>query len=85
MKRPETKDDGTIHLRAHIDGQQQAVTAVLAQSDYDRAVQAHRDKAMVTLKGDLERKGQRWWLLNGQVESVLPKPDEDAASEGEQL
>ncbi|MXY61919.1 MAG: hypothetical protein F4Y87_00430 [Synechococcus sp. SB0665_bin_28] len=85
LKRPETKDDGTIHLRAHIDGQQQAVTAVLAQSDYDRAVQAHRDKAMVTLKGDLERKGQRWWLLNGKVESVLPKPDEDAASEGEQL
>ena len=82
LKRPEAKDDGTIHLRTHIDGQQQAVTAVLAQSDYDRAVQAHRDKAMVTLVGDLERKGQRWWLLNPEVQAVLP--NEEAVPEGEQ-
>ncbi|HBP53971.1 MAG TPA: hypothetical protein DD643_06355, partial [Synechococcus sp. UBA8638] len=85
LKRPETKDDGTIHFKTRIEGQEQAVTVVLSQSDYDRAVQAHKEKAMVTLMGDLERKGQRWWLLNGQVESVLPSPDEDAAPEGGQL
>ena len=85
LKRSETQDDGIIHLTTHIDGQPQAVRAILEQSDYGRAVQAHKDKAMVTLKGDLERKGQRWWLLNGQVESVLSLPDEDAAPEGEQL
>jgi len=37
------------------------------------------------LKGGLEGKGRCWWLLDGQVESVLPIPDEDAAPEGEQL
>ena len=82
LKRSETQDDGTIHLTTHVDEQPQAVRAVLSQSDYDRAVQAHKDKAMVTLKGDLERKGQRWWLLNPQVEGVLP--NEDAVPEGEQ-
>ncbi|KKZ15478.1 MAG: hypothetical protein TH68_00075, partial [Candidatus Synechococcus spongiarum 142] len=82
LKRPETKDDGTIHLRTHVDGQPQAVTAVLAQSEYGRALQAHKDKAMVTLRGDLERKGQRWWLLNPQVESVLL--NEEGATEGEE-
>ncbi|MCY4331633.1 MAG: hypothetical protein OXC96_03830 [Cyanobacteria bacterium MAG CAR1_bin_15] len=84
LKRSETQDDGTIHLTTHVDEQLQAVRAVLSRSDYDRAVQAHKDKAMVTLKGDLERRGQRWWLLNPQVEGVLPLPDEDAAPEDEQ-
>ena len=85
LKRPETDDDGIVHLTTHIDGQPQAVRAILEQSDYGRAVQAHKDKAMVTLMGDLERKGQRWWLLNGQVESVLRLPNEDALPEGEQV
>ena len=83
LKRSKTEDDGIIHLTTHIDGQQQAVRAVLEQSDYGRAVQAHRDKAMVILTGDLERKGQRWWLLNGQVEAVIP--NEAVAPEDEQL
>ena len=81
LKRSETEDDGTIHLRAHIEGQERAVITVLAQSDYEKAVQAHGDKALVTLKGDLERRGQRWRLLNPQVEHVLP--NEDAVPESE--
>ncbi len=82
LRRPETEDDGTIRLKAHIEGQEQSVTTVLAQSDYEKAVQAHRDRAMVTLKGDLERQGQRWRLLNGQVEAVLA--NEAVAPEGEE-
>ena len=82
LKRPEAKDDGTVHLTTHINGKQQAVTAILEQSDYGRALQAHKDKAMVVLTGDLERKGQRWRLLNGQVEAVLA--NEAVAPEGEQ-
>lgn len=86
LRRPETEDDGIIHLTTHIDGRPQAVRAVLEQSDYGRAVQAHRDRAMVTLKGDLERKGQRWWLLNAQVEGVLQNDrEEEVAPEGEEL
>lgn len=83
LKRSETEDDGTIHLTTHIDGQPQAVRAVLGQSDYGRAVQAHRDKAIVILTGDLEPKGQRWQLLNGQIEAVMP--NEAVVPEDEQL
>ena len=85
LKRTETEDDGTIHLRGHIDEQEQevTVTTVLAQSDYEKVVQAHRDKAKVTVKGDLEPGGRYQQLLNPQVERIIP--NENAVSENEQL
>lgn len=83
LKRSEIEDDGIIHLRTHIDGQERAITTILPQLDYEKALQAHRDKAMVTLVGDLERKGQRWRLLNPQVEGVLRA--EAVVLEGEPL
>lgn len=81
LNRSETEDDGTIYFRARIAGQAQAITVTtdLAQSDYEKAVQAHGDKANVILTGDLERKDQHWCLLNPQVEGILPD------DEGEQL
>ena len=60
-----------IRLTTDIDGHQQSVVAVLERADYERAVQAHSDKAMVVLAGDLERKGQRWKLLNPHLENVI--------------
>ena len=70
--------DGTIRLRAEIDRQRQSVVAVLEQADYERAVQAHKDRAPVVLKGDLECTGQRWRLLNPQLESVLRDDGQDS-------
>ena len=71
LKRGEAEDDGTIRLATDIDGQRQSVVAVLEQADYERAVQAHKDRALVVLAGDLERTSQRWRLLNPHVEGVL--------------
>ena len=71
LKRGETEDDGTIRLATDIDGQPQSVVAVLEQADYERAVQAHKDRALVVLAGDLERAGERWRLLNPHVEGVI--------------
>ena len=71
LKHGEADYDGTIRLATDIDGQRQSVVAVLEQADYERAVQAHRDRAPVVLAGDLERTGQRWRLLNPHVERVL--------------
>ena len=71
LKRGETEDDGTIRLATHIDGQPQSVVAVLEQADYERAVQAHKDRALVVLAGDLERTGERWRMLSPHVEGVL--------------
>ena len=71
LKRDETEADGTISLSTSIDGQHLSVAAVLKQSDYEKAIQAHKDRAPVMLKGDLERSGQRWRLLNPRVTGVI--------------
>lgn len=71
LKRGESESDGTIRLATDIDGQQQSVIAVLEQADYEQAVQAHKDRALAVLTGDLERTGQQWRLLNPRVESVI--------------
>ena len=71
LKRGEAENDGTIRLATDIDGQPQSVVAVLEQADYERAVQAHKDRALVVLAGDLERTGERWRLLSPHVEGVL--------------
>ncbi|MDE0222729.1 MAG: hypothetical protein OXJ90_25910 [Spirochaetaceae bacterium] len=71
LKRGEAEDDGMIRLATDIDGKQQSVVAVLGRADYERAVQAHKDRALVVLAGDLERTGQRWRLLNSHVDGVL--------------
>ncbi|MCY4276908.1 MAG: hypothetical protein OXE81_03585 [Gammaproteobacteria bacterium] len=81
LKRDGEELDGTIKLKTEIDGQQQSVEAVLEQADYETALQAHRDRAPVELKGDLERTGQRWRLLNARVKRVL-RDDEQELGDG---
>ena len=75
LKRTEAEDDGTIRLATEIDGQQQSVVAVLEQADYEQAVQAHKDRSLLVLTGDLERTGQRWRLLSPHLESVVCDDD----------
>lgn len=77
LKRDPTTGDGTIHLAADIDGQCRSVSAVLDSEDYERAVLAHGDNALVILSGDLDRLGQRWRLLNPQLENVISDSDTD--------
>ena len=80
LKRAETDTKGTIALRASINGQNQVVVAVLKQSDYERAIQAHETKSPLVMEGDLERTGQRWRLLNPRIADVIlneDAPDED--------
>ena len=77
LKRPPADDDGSVTLRAPLDGQMQSVSATLKQSDYDRAIQAHRSKYPVILTGDLERYGQRWRLLSPRLVSVVESEEEE--------
>ena len=82
LKRDHSETDGTVTLRAHFDGKTQSVTAVLNESDYDRAIMAHRVKAPVIVDGDLDRFGQRWRLVNPRiVEVILAEDVEDAQLE----
>ena len=71
LKRDHSETDGTVTLRAHFDGKTQSVTAVLNESDYDRAITAHRVKAPVIVDGDLDRFGERWRLVNPRIAEVI--------------
>ena len=71
LRRGKTQDEGTIRIATSIDGRRQSVTAVLERSDYERAVQAHKNRAVIVLTGDLERMGQRWRLLNPRITDVI--------------
>ncbi len=77
LERTERDTDGTIRLRAEIDGKRQSVMTILEQADYEQALQAHKDQAPVVLRGDLERSGQRWRLRNPELESVLRDDGQD--------
>ncbi len=81
LTREEAEMDGTVTLLASIDGRNESVKAVLRQSDYEQAILAHKEKAPVVLRGDLERIGQRWRLLNPVITDVLR--ENDGAEEGQ--
>jgi len=77
LTRDEHQTKGTITLQGLIvEGKPQSATAVLNRSDYDVAIKAHQDKTPVIVKGDLERKGQRWHLSNPSLNEY--DPDQDA-------
>ena len=71
LRRDDAETDGSIALRASIDGRNQSVTAFLEQFDYERAIRAHRSQAPILMEGDLERVGQRWRLLNARVVDII--------------
>ena len=71
LTRDETDTDAAVTLRTSIDGSNQSVVTVLPQSDHHRAVEAHKTRAPVVLRGDLERAGQRWRLLSPSIEDVI--------------
>ena len=71
LKRGDEDTDGTVSLRTSIAGKNRSVTAVLPQSDYNLAIQAHKEKTPVVMRGDLEKAGQRWRLLGPSIEDVI--------------
>lgn len=71
LARSDGETEGTVILRTSIDGQNKSVSAVLARIDYHRAIEAHKLKAPVVMRGDLERTGQRWRLLGPTIEDVI--------------
>ena len=71
LRREDRETDGTVTFSASVQGRTQSVTAVLNQSDYNRAIDAHRKKEPVIVEGDLERFGQRWRLSNPRIVEVI--------------
>ena len=77
LNRGQSVIDGTVTLRASIEGKTESVTAVLGESDYSRAAQANKDRSAVIAEGDLERKGQRWHLQNPRIKEVILNEGDD--------
>ena len=75
LKHDAAERDGTISLRTSVDGRNQSVRTVLKRSDYERALTAHGQGSPVVVKGDLDRVGSRWHLLNPQIVDVILKED----------
>lgn len=73
LVRGEKQTQGTVTVRAPIDGHNRSVSAIMRQSDYERCVQAHKDAKSVIIVGDLTRVGQRWHLHNARIEGFVPQ------------
>ena len=63
----EDDDDGervvTLRFDANGRGRDQTARLHLDEPDYRAACDAHRDGRPVTLRGHLERRGKRWWIV----------------------
>ncbi len=70
LSRTKHELEGQVTLQAQIEGSTRAVQANLSQPDYNCAIDAHRDRVPVTLRGDLQRSGSHWSLLNPRVVSA---------------
>ena len=75
LKREEEETDGTITFRAFIGDQVRSVMAVLSQSDYLFAIEAHKSKDPIIIEGDLEHVGRRWRVLNTNIVEVVRSED----------
>ena len=76
LRRDESEREGTVTIRASVNGGLQSVTATLTQSDYDRAIRAHEERRPIVVAGDLERSGQRWHLHNPRIIAVISDADD---------
>ena len=77
LKRDDREAGGTATLRTCIDGRTVSVAAVLDQSNYDRAIQAHKGNARVVMNGDPERFGHRWRLRDPYIVDVISDEDDE--------
>ena len=62
LDRDKMQSDGRVTLSAAIDGQQVSIKTTLPTDLYSQATEAHEKRLMVSLTGDLKRKGQRWQM-----------------------
>ena len=71
LARGQTQISGRVTLKAIVDGAMSSVRVDFSPSDYSRIVEAHNQRKVVSLEGDLRRDGQRWVLDNPRDLEVL--------------
>ncbi len=60
----ETANQGEIKVNDTLGDKSRAIYLILNDSEYKRAVEAHRDGLMITAKGDIEKQAKKQMLVN---------------------
>ena len=77
LHRTEDQFDGRIIVNALVDGRARSLAVDLSKSDYEVAVQAHKNQLPITIFGDLEIEGQRLRLRDARdIRIVEDESDE---------
>ena len=81
LARGQRQRQGRVTLKAVVDGTMTSVRADFAPADYSRITEAHDQRRVVSLEGDLRRDGQRWFLDNPR-DLEVERDDEPETDDG---
>jgi hypothetical protein len=77
LARGQTEHEGRVTLKAVVDGAMSSVRVDFDPPDYSRITEAHDQRRVVSLEGDLRREGQRWVLGNPRDLEVEADDDDE--------
>lgn len=80
LGREETAFDGRVTFRAFVEGRITSIQVDFPQQLYEQALEAHRNKRIITVTGNLERQGKRWRLK--EPRDLQVGVDEDSSDDG---
>ena len=75
LTRDQSEPEGTVTIKAVIDGALASVKVDFKPAEYSRITSAHDRRLSVSLEGDLHREGQRWRLMNPRDLTVIEDED----------
>lgn len=77
------KTHGQVTITTWKDGVLRKITTVLAENYYQLSVEAHSKRLMITVTGELVKRGKRWILNNPRKVSILDNADDEIFDDSE--
>ena len=77
LARGQAEHQGRVTLKGVVDGEMRSIRVDFAPPDYSRITEAHDQRRVVSLEGDLRRDGQRWVLDNPRDLEVETHDDDE--------
>lgn len=77
LKRDKDMPLGRVTINAPVDGEFRSVSMDLGPDQYDEIAKAYDGRCVVLVEGDLERRGQRWVLVNPKDIEIVPAAADD--------
>jgi hypothetical protein len=76
LGRDQDESDGRITLKAVVEGRLASVKVDLSRAQYRVALAAHSSRQSVSIRGDLQKQGQRWYLLSPRDLRVIEEAED---------